>query len=341
MISVFLTTLLHTNKGFFRCNRWVEQKEHEAYDVPPDIIDPMATRSRFENIADPTSMEITYGTAMHESRAAKAQSRKMARFLHHYQRWDAHAESAALERNMRETVCTRLAPVVRQAIEFNGDEHVFGGKGISFIHSAFSELLECRSMLQHSYAFSFFRYKSTNSRKYKLLKRRANEKATFEQFQSELELLTEQISDVVARSHIRATQTQIAFLTAATSEKRKEFSNVMINILIEEKREEEEANRGKESDSKRGINGLPGSLLGNVVGLVSEPVSAGASRIESDDSDNIDDAVRESLAEFLARSESDFLDYTSDGESDWACLACTYVNAGGRRCEMCGTAKAR
>ena len=54
----------------------------------------------------------------------------MARFLHHYTRWNAHGESATLERKMCDTVCSRLAPVVEAAIDFEGSPTFnFGGKG--------------------------------------------------------------------------------------------------------------------------------------------------------------------------------------------------------------------
>jgi hypothetical protein len=54
----------------------------------------------------------------------------MARFLHHYTRWEAHGESATLERNMGDSVCSRLAPVVDAAIDFDGSPTFnFGGKG--------------------------------------------------------------------------------------------------------------------------------------------------------------------------------------------------------------------
>ena len=54
----------------------------------------------------------------------------MARFLHHYTRWNAHGESATLERKMCDTVCSRLAPVVEAAIDFDGSPTFnFGGKG--------------------------------------------------------------------------------------------------------------------------------------------------------------------------------------------------------------------
>lgn len=251
---------------------------------------------------------------------------------------------------MGDAVCFRLAPVVDEALKFHGDEYIFGGKGLSFIHDAFLELFECRSMLQHSYAFSFTRYKSTNTKKYKLTKRHISEKLAFEQSQSVLELMTEQISDVVARSHIRATQTQITFLTAVTSEKRKEFSNLMINILLDEQKEDM---REKRKDASGPVHSLSHGL-DTIVGLASGiqrstetmQTQGALSRTVSSDSDHAaESAVRESLQEFLTNTGSASLyEYTSDDDemadfTEWPCSACTYVNTGGIRCDICQTAK--
>lgn len=318
--------------GFFRCNRWEDQKEHESYgDGPPEM--PLVANDG----ADPRAIEISYGTAIHEARFAKKRSSDMARFLHHYTRWTAHAESATLERYMEGTVCKRFAQVVREAIEFNGNEYVFGGKGLSFIHAAFCELLECRSLLQHSYAYSFLRYRSTNSTKYKLIKRRISEKLAFEKCQSELESMTEQISDVVARSHIRATQIQITFLTAAAALKRKEFSNVMIGVLLEEKKDDKRKKKRAEKASKR----LLGGGIDSVMRLMEDEArDIAILRTDSEESDGVEDLIRESLALALASSGSSLnFDYMSDGEDEggWACPACTFNNVGGAQCEICGS----
>jgi Ariadne domain len=201
--------------SFFRCNRWEGETDHDYYAEPPPENEIKSRRA--ESTTDPSRMEITYGTAMHETRASREKKFAMTFFLHHYQRWDAHLASATLERSMRDAVVERLGPVVEEAKLFIGDDSFnFEGKGLSFVHSAFTELLECRSMLQHSYAFAFFRYKSLHPLRYRLVRRVNDEKKVFETVQSELEMLTEQMSNIVARSHLRATQTQIVFLTATT-----------------------------------------------------------------------------------------------------------------------------
>jgi hypothetical protein len=115
--------------GFFRCNIWQE-----------DVEDPSASTAsrqrRNPGDMDAENLEVPndqgYGTAIHSARMAWKEKQEMARFLHHYDRWEAHIDSASLERNMGETACARLAPVVEAAIDFNGfHDFNFGGKGKS------------------------------------------------------------------------------------------------------------------------------------------------------------------------------------------------------------------
>jgi len=245
---------LHNSEtgGFFRCNRWREDDQtHDFYDTPPSAEEQSVESppTPAERPDAPHLADQGYGSAVHSARSAWKKSRTMARFLHHYRRWIAHAESAALERHMADTACSRLAPVIEAAIEFSGfPDFNFGGKGLAFIHGAFTELLECRSLLQHSYAFAFTRYPNGSTfRSNRELKAREREKGTFEQLQSELETLSEQLSDIVARSHLRATQTQIMFLTSTSAEKRREFTVLLISILEEARKEEE---KKKENEVK-------------------------------------------------------------------------------------------
>lgn len=257
----------------------------------------------------------------------------MARFVHHYTRWEAHGESSSLEQHMADTVCERLAPVVDAAAEFDGSpEFNFGGKGLSFVHAAFTELLECRSVLKHSYAFSYFRYPSLyHFRRYVQLNNRRREKVTFERIQSELEMLTEQMSDIVARAHLRATQVQITFLTANAAEKREDFSNLIFSILHEERKEaifEEK-------------------VLSSVAASASQPFSRAAATPDvglalqrgSDDSSDEGDGNRFSFGQFMARAVALEAGDAAEAQGTrmWECGACTYMNSSGHRCAMCGT----
>ena len=341
--------------GFFRCNIWQEESEG-----PPD-----AEKSTEANTRDSSEPDAAndqgYGTAIYSAKEQWRERQEMARFLHHYTRWEAHGDSARLELKMGEVASSRLAPVVEAAADFDGSPNFdFDGKGminflslisempasriltfsacrnkgLSFVHSAFMELQECRSVLKHSYAFSFFRYPAFYQvKRYGQLSSRRREKMTFESLQSELEMMTEQMSDVVARSHLRATKVQILFLTAKTAEKREEFSNVMFSILNEERKETRktknlkpgEANESRSSRRYRNTNSSPLGSLGRVVN-------------DNWSSEIADNELRSTIEEFMARAVPlDPPERTDAGASRmWACPACTYMNSGGNRCAICG-----
>ena len=114
--------------GFFRCNIWQDDDvdgtslgSGEAQELRPDRV-PETEAGQNDDQG--------YGTAVYAARMAWRQKYEMARFLHHFTRWEAHKDSAALEAQMADTVCSRLAPVVEKAIDFNGfDDFNFGGKG--------------------------------------------------------------------------------------------------------------------------------------------------------------------------------------------------------------------
>lgn len=120
---------LHNSEtgGFFRCNRWEGEEDHEFYDGEEHQPHPQGPGD--EEVAE--TNEDGYGTALHAARNQYKKSTEMKRFLHHYSRWSAHKESAALERKISNTVCTRMAPVVAAAIEVTGNvDFDFGGKGM-------------------------------------------------------------------------------------------------------------------------------------------------------------------------------------------------------------------
>lgn len=333
---------LHSTQtgGYFRCNRWQENiAEHEFYDDPPDPAEVRAPTN--EDLSNPSRMQVIYGTAMHESRVAHKKSREVDRFIHHYHRWSAHSQSRSLESKMRESVCKRLKPVVVATKEFTGDPSFnFGDQGLSFLHSAFTELHECRSVLLQSYPFAFYRYtpEDLRHRRYRHLRLLlVKEKRQFENLQSELEMLVEQMSDIVARTHLRANQSQIHFLTVTTADKRKDFSNFLVALFAEEKRKEKPAlsTPRPTAESATRITGLSGVV----------PLEGGrGSELFAED---LREAVQTSLENFRIRMESPELSgVDSDGFGDqldtslppWSCLDCTFFNEAREVpfCEMCG-----
>ncbi|CAJ1959325.1 unnamed protein product [Cylindrotheca closterium] len=286
--------------GYFRCNIWKEEGEGDN----PDAAAAAAAEAVVNANEGDAENDDGYGTAIYSARQQYRKRQDVNRFLHHYTRYEAHGQSARLERNMAQNATKRLAPVVTAAIEFDGSPAFnFSGKGLSFIHSAFTELLECRSTLKYSYAYTFFRYPTFfHFRRIDELNNIRREKAMFEKCQSELETITEQMSDVLARSHIRASQVQISFLTATAAEKRVDFSNLMFTILHSE--------RGKK---RTRLEGLP-------------PKKQFLTDYASDDG--------------YDSYESYNNGYDSRGEevAEWSCTACTYINTKkGNQCSMCGT----
>lgn len=340
--------------GFFRCNIWKEDESPGAEFPAP----PAATSG--EDGADEANNQ-GYGTAIHSSRDQYRKRQEMNRFIHHFTRYAAHGDSARLEGRMAENASIRLAPVVDAAIEFDGSPAFnFGGKGtkfsvsvlqslvysthlhfvlpgLSFIHSAFTELLECRSTLKYSYAFSFFRYPTFfHFRKMDELKRIRKEKHMFEKFQSELEMITEQMSDILARSHIRASQVQISFVTAGAAEKRIDFSSLMFSILHQErgKKIRPKADFGDEKPKHRRS------------GDRQNPWTSESDSSSDDDFDEFEDDspgrwndTLNFLEPVLPNQPVGF-DGEIGGTQMWACTACTFMNTGGRRCEICATPRA-
>ena len=173
--------------------------------------------------------------------------------------------------------------------------------------------MECRSVLQHSYAYGFFKFESLALKRQRHGKRAWNEKIAFEQLQSELEIITEQMSDIVARSHLRATQTQILFLTVGASERRNEFSNLIFTLLKEEKKQERNATSEARPRSSRNIVSAPiaggaenigAAAAGTFVvqGLANEDVGDDA-QVEQQGTETVREALMASLEAFMANTE--------------------------------------
>ena len=155
--------------------------------------------------------------------------------------------------------------------------------------------------------------------------------------------MTEQMSDVVARSHLRATQVQITFLTAGAAEKRTDFSNIMFKILNEQRKEEKAEKSGKSaepsgrssserrSSSRRSRRSGVGFTYGALGRIMDDNWASG------DDAGHHEDGIRSSLEEFMARAAPlDPPERSNDPVRMWACSACTYMNSGGHRCAICG-----
>ena len=334
---------LHSTQtgGYFRCNRWQEKpEEHEYYDKPPDPEESHALTE--EDLSDPSRMRVIYGTAMHESRIAKKKSKEIGRFIHHYHRWSAHSQSRKLESDLSEKVCERLEPVLRAAKELREDPTFnFNGMGLSFLYAAFTELDQCRSILLQSYPYAYYRYAQLDLRqpgyrqKFRYLHK---EKKQFEKLQSELELLTEQMSDIVAGKYLRANQSQIQFLTLNSAEKRKDFTNFIVTTLTQDERDTKRSMLVVQPQEER-INTT------RIMGMVDEDRNIVDEEEGDTSASYFENALQQSLEEFQLRIDShDLSEVDSDGFGGqsttfppWSCPACTYMNEEPNVpfCEMC------
>jgi hypothetical protein len=247
--------------GYFLCNRWAE--DEEPADGPPSVsastelvptsppisataeLDTAAASTLLTNLVEENLILPTipmdpqqpinnlnshmYGTSMYTARTTREQAKRMARFIFYYGRWTAQQESSLLEAKIASTLDVRLQKML--AIALKESEYIsldVPSEVCAFVHDAFDELRECRSVLQHSYAYAFFRFapQSDSSRDI--------EKLMFEHWQSELETIVEQLSNAVARSHLRASRAQIVQLSQAAAQRRIEFSIHIISVRHEE-----------------------------------------------------------------------------------------------------------
>lgn len=113
--------------GFFRCNIWKEEGEGNNSDAAAAAAAEAVVAANGEEGGE---NDEGYGTAIYSARQQYRKRQDINRFLHHYTRYEAHGQSARLERNMAQNATKRLAPVVTAAIEFDGSPAFnFSGKG--------------------------------------------------------------------------------------------------------------------------------------------------------------------------------------------------------------------
>ena len=186
--------------------------------------------------------------------------------------------------------------------------------------------------------YAYYRYRSSENVKFTI--NAIQEKITFESLQSELEMITEQLSDIVARKYIRATRSQIVFLTAAAAEKRLDFYQFVIKVARDEgkiyadqeERMEDLQTEGKANPPFRSLN-RPGK---EIVRIVREIFASECHEENNESKWNDEGNVQEEnemvevedalLAEAMEQSMKDAID-------NWTCNLCTYENS--RESDVC------
>lgn len=166
------------------------------------------------------------------------------------------------------------------------------GNSLEFLHLGFIELIKCRNILKGSFAFAFYAFEKESetsddvmdphmflfeqlgisefvtNRKYATPKGKSQKdatavnpythtllrrKRTFEFLQSDLEMLTEMLSDVVARRRLRASKNQIMEASRAAKNKRLEFEDMILSCITNDN-ENNTTPTSSERASRRGIH---------------------------------------------------------------------------------------
>lgn len=133
------------------------------------------------------------------------------------------------------------------------------------------------------------------------------------------------MSDIVARSHIRATQIQINLLTVEAAQRRMEFCTLIFKVLREERNEKQQ----KESESNHRKHENTHTRRQNFV----LPEHA-FDHIERIADVGVEDLQDENYIHEMMRSFGDFPGHAIRGP--WSCSVCTLMNNDGGRCDACG-----
>lgn len=284
---------LHNNStgGYFQCNRFVESQNE----------------SISGNVEDQT------GNAHMETFRMKQKAKRMSRFIHHYTRFKAHADSAIMEKKMYGETMSRIRSEIDAVITKNSfswlksDSSVVSrikevidkisieksykssqtdkvtdnapiktssaskevSEVLEFLQNGYEELNKCRQMLSASYAYTFFEFGDDDEyhtlRSPKMIIRLSHSrlderKRSFESLQSELEFLTELLSDVVARRRLRASRSQIIHTTKAAKSKRIELEDIVLSYRTSDMLSSTDRKNRKTSSSKKSSGNALASL---------------------------------------------------------------------------------
>jgi hypothetical protein len=133
------------------------------------------------------------------------------------------------------------------------------------------------------------------------------------------------MSDIVARSHIRATQIQITLLTVEAAQRRIEFYTVLFKVLREERNEKqrEESDNNHRKHRNAHTRGHDVVLPHHVFDHVGRIADGG-----------VEDSQDDNFMHEMLRSFGDFPGHAIRGP--WSCSVCTLMNNGGRTCDACG-----
>lgn len=175
-----------TTGGFFRCTR---------YEV-------------VQKVDGERQAELTGALSSYE------QHEEMNRFVHYYSRYRNHEHSLSIEKSLLESAkakMLKLAQALKRSSSSASSGAVTAEAETSFITDAVQQLLKARRVLKHSYIFGYY------------LNDAGIKKHVFEFIQTELEEITEAMSEMISRPYLRTPRSKIIETACMLAAKRLEF----------------------------------------------------------------------------------------------------------------------
>ncbi|XP_031559595.1 ankyrin repeat and IBR domain-containing protein 1-like [Actinia tenebrosa] len=192
---------------------------------------------------------------------------KLNYFLHYYSRFKNHENSFKLEEPLLGAAKEKMTALAMSALE---NDTSLDGVDTSFVEDAVRELLKARRVLKASYAYGYF------------LDGSKEKKTIFEFMQTEVEEVTENLSQMVARPYLRTPRSKIIQTTAFLRNKRQTFLLALSRGLIPDEE-------------------LPERFVSKLESLTRVPTSSDDESDEGEDNYNeirrvIESSIREQLA---------------------------------------------
>ncbi|CAG9860493.1 unnamed protein product [Phyllotreta striolata] len=171
--------------------------------------------NRFEAVSKADEKQ---GSLIIEALDRNNQMQEMSRFLHFYTRFKNHENSRKLEEILLNSVKQKMEVLASSLGQSKGDEVT--DKSTKFIEDGVRELLKARRVLCGSYVYGFY------------LEDDGINKTIFEFMQNELEEVTENLSEMIARPYLRTPKAVIIQTSALVRRKRHEFVRAVEQGLI-------------------------------------------------------------------------------------------------------------
>lgn len=239
---------LHSNStgGFFQCNRFVENIDNELGNAQMESRRQLNKGRKMARFIHHFTRYLAHGeSAVME---AKMQVETLARIMN----------------ELRDTESGTLVWLQGDAVVLPSN----GTQALDFLRVGFDELIKCRRFLKSSFAFAFYAFDDYSDSAtadsysdmgdhnelsvFQLIRQsrgegptagrsrrnRVNQKnclrvyeRSFQMLQSDLEMLTELLSDVVGRRRLRASKNQIQQMTNTVKSKRIEFEKMIVSAI--------------------------------------------------------------------------------------------------------------